>query len=1119
MPYGVPMKNIDPVKRHAQILIISLIIACLPALGQSPPPATGTHITETNIGGVRLEEHFDTLEELLDRRVWEVEFLVELDLPLPHLQAEAERLRHRLESLEACLQAQGTVDPAQRERSRMLNRSLVEFERFAVDPTIRQRGHAPTWTSEKVSATKIQQGGETCEAALELGPGTYQGDTTGAESDGASSCSNSSLSPDLWFKYTAEVSGQHVATLEGADFDTVLSGGTDCLETVDRWSCSDNGSGDARIDFEASAGTTWYFRVAGFASSSGSFTLRIGPVGAISGKVFDEATGTPLVGATVWAHGEDGIRGAALSGGDGSYRIEGLAADTYVLTAEAEDHLSELYDGEPCPHLLCDPTAGSPVTVMPGEEATGHEFHLAEGGTISGTVTSRRTGEGLGFVTIRILDEEGQRVPTGLFHFTGADGRYSVGGLEAGRYFVAAVSSTHEDLLYPSLPCPSGAPDECDFSQGTAVEVQRGENRSGVDFSLRELGTIEGQILTAEGMPVEFADVNVYDPEGELVKIGPVHGNGRYVVSGLEPGTYFLASSVFDDLYLNEVFGGGYCVGFPVNHCEPAAGTPVTVALDAPLRGIDFRLDRSGSVFGEIRDEETGERIADSTMLFFDSDGELSALGFAPSGAYEMYQFVPGDYFAVAVERAFISEVYDDTPCPTPCDPTAGQALAVGVGTRTGSIDFDLERLGSLTGHVAPEGSFGRVLVFDSQGEMVSEGAVNFAGDYRVVGLDTGIYFAMAESSEFASEIYLGEQCDNVCDPTRGTPVEVVRGENTSGIDFTLAELGSIAGEVVVAPGNPAVEGWVEILGGELPFPRFGYVERDGRFSIPAVPSGTYTLRARAFGYIPELLGGAHCPFDICDPSVGTMFEVREQEEAGPFVFQLDRAGLLSGKVVREPDGAPLEGEAVELWSSSGEFLERGEADQEGRYVFSGLLSGAYRVVAGGLRSRQEVFPEVPCTEGPQAGCDLSEGALVHVELGLETEHIDFVLDPVFCSPSEEFLCLGGRFYAYLQWEDAEGNSGQARTVSRTDDEGYFWISNPDEVEVEVKIHDACDLEGSHSYWVFAAGVSQLGLSLVVEDGVTYDRRTYENELGTPFEVMKDRDAFRTCSEFDAGAH
>jgi streptogramin lyase len=115
------------------------------------------------------------------------------------------------------------------------------------------------------------------------------------------------------------------------------------------------------------------------------------------------------------------------------------------------------------------------------------------------------------------------------------------------------------------------------------------------------------------------------------------------------------------------------------------------------------------------------------------------------------------------------------------------------------------------------------------------------------------------------------------------------------------------------------------------------------------------------------------------------------------------------------------------------------------------------------------------------------------------------------CTADATTLCLnGGRFQVRADWQASSlGTSGHGNAVSLTGDTGTFWFFNADSVEIIVKVLDGCSL-GGHS-WVFAAGLTNVGVTLTVTDTQADETRIYTNAANTAFAPIQDTAAFSTC--------
>ena len=123
-----------------------------------------------------------------------------------------------------------------------------------------------------------------------------------------------------------------------------------------------------------------------------------------------------------------------------------------------------------------------------------------------------------------------------------------------------------------------------------------------------------------------------------------------------------------------------------------------------------------------------------------------------------------------------------------------------------------------------------------------------------------------------------------------------------------------------------------------------------------------------------------------------------------------------------------------------------------------------------------------------------------------------FVLVPSApgCVESASALCLGGgRFSVTAEWRDYLGHRGVGHSYPLTTDSGLFWFFTEANLEVLVKVVDACSAFGRH--WVYAAATTDVEYTLTATDTVTGRSRRYFNPRGRNSPAITDSDAFSTC--------
>ena len=112
------------------------------------------------------------------------------------------------------------------------------------------------------------------------------------------------------------------------------------------------------------------------------------------------------------------------------------------------------------------------------------------------------------------------------------------------------------------------------------------------------------------------------------------------------------------------------------------------------------------------------------------------------------------------------------------------------------------------------------------------------------------------------------------------------------------------------------------------------------------------------------------------------------------------------------------------------------------------------------------------------------------------------------CIVDPHTLCLNnGRFSVTADFRQTpEGPSSLSTAVLLTNDTGYFWFFDSTNVELVVKVLTGCSV--NNEYWVFAGGLTDVGVQMTVTDIVTGTVKVYSNATGTPFQPIQDSSAF-----------
>ncbi len=734
-------------------------------------------------------------------------------------------------------------------------------------------------------------------------------------------------------------------------------------ELFDNLSCA----GGAPSGCTPSAGTP-VLLTDGEITSGIDFALSDG--GSVSGRVRDAVTGLALQGARVEIFSSTGDRlRSASADATGRFLVGGLPPqDVFAVVPQgypnSSTHAAQLYRGLPC-SPSCDPTTGVPIPVQNGETTPDIDFFLVPLGAIEGTLTDALTGLPIAFERVEVFGSTGNFVESSL---TGADGRYRVGGLSAGTYFLATdIYGRYFDELYDDLPCEP----RCDATTGTPVPVANASVTTGIDFALNPLGSISGTVTDATtGAGLTNGNVELWNSAGSRLGSTYIGSQGSYRFTPLLPGTYFVTT--LSGSHLDQLYDALPCEG----GCDVTTGTGVVLQPGVDRAGIDFSLTSLGAIEGVVTDAATGDPLDSFTVRVWDSAGGLAASThpYGSGGSYRIEGLDSGTYFVSATAGFHVGELYDDLPCPggppTGCDPTTGSPVAVALGSTAAGIDFALGAQGSLSGTVraAADGAgigYATVELFDAAGGLLRRTSTNSVGGYAFQGLQTNDYFVRTEGSVHRGQLYDGLPCPGLqCDPTTGSPVAVVLGVETSGIDFDLADKRMILGTLATVTGQHTYSATIAIYNPAGILVENFSLSGSGAYSVPVDPGTWFVVGFGSYDFVPQLYDGIPCPGGGCDVTMGTPVVVPADADVAGIDFELDVAQGIVGRVTDGQTGLPMAGVAVDLWDDQGNRIDGRATSADGLFHFDPGTGTFFVSSDNGLGRQDEIWDDVPCPDG-----------------------------------------------------------------------------------------------------------------------------------------------------------
>jgi len=231
-------------------------------------------------------------------------------------------------------------------------------------------------------------------------------------------------------------------------------------------------------------------------------------------------------------------------------------------------------------------------------------------------------------------------------------------------------------------------------------------------------------------------------------------------------------------------------------------------------------------------------------------------------------------------------------------------------------------------------------------------------GNYLFQFLYPGSYWVRADARRYLPEFY-----DDSPGIEGATPVSVVSGSITEGIDFDLALAGVISGRVTAdnSP-DPLRHAYVAAFGiWPRPFHFLAAVDEQGDYVLGGLPPGTYVVRADACGFAQEFWQEAAVP----EEATPVVIDVGSVVDGIDFTLEPIMPpfeGQLSGLVTDDSTGIPIEDAHVILFREGPGpmMMFHQRTDSLGGFSFERLPYGHYIVLCGARGYLHEYYDNVP---------------------------------------------------------------------------------------------------------------------------------------------------------------
>jgi hypothetical protein len=641
--------------------------------------------------------------------------------------------------------------------------------------------------------------------------------------------------------------------------------------------------------------------------------VALQPGGEITGTVVDQSTGVPIQGAQVCARGVFASffeRECASSGAGGAYTVIKLRIGAYDVEFSAPGFATQYYNEAD------SQSQAEPVAVTAGAVTREINAALQPGASIAGKVTSAATGTPLAEISACAYAANGEGV--GGCARTDASGEYTITGLAARDYIVSFSGANYPTQYYAGT---------FSYAEAKRVSIAAGVTTASINDALRGGGTIAGSVTAAlSGAPLEGVRVcaSLFSRAPTCTQSGP---SGRYSISGLAPWPY--------------------TVGFEsVKGYLAASVDKVAVSAEATTAGVDAAMPLGGRITGQVREATSGNPLSHVQVCAYaqteyslsptcaetDTGGSYTIEGLATSGEW-IVGFslrggnLAGQFFAGAplIEDAtLVSVIAGKTTEGVNATLVAGGQIS---GTVTDAAGNPLEGVEVCVTPTTEEPYAVHCAHDDASGAYTVSALAS--GQYKVAFYD----FAKGYHAEYYRGVYWA---------ISATPVSVIAGARSEGIDAQLRTGGAITGTVTdAATGLP--------LAGIAACPRA--IPPEGELPVVSFPPFCPLTSAKGEYVLSGLTPGE---YELSFSSLNHAFASQTRTQKVIVVAEMTNMGIdaamvpggkISGTVTDEA-GASLRGALVCASGEASAHYVGGCAttNAKGDYTIAGLEAATYEV-------------------------------------------------------------------------------------------------------------------------------------------------------------------------------
>ena len=264
-----------------------------------------------------------------------------------------------------------------------------------------------------------------------------------------------------------------------------------------------------------------------------------------------------------------------------------------------------------------------------------------------------------------------------------------------------------------------------------------------------------------------------------------------------------------------------------------------------------------------------------------------------------------------------------------------GEKILSGTGSISGTV-YENDGISPISGSIS-------IYLFDKYGQFIISTYIGIYsnGKYTFKNLSEGKYYVFANP-------YLGhyksEYCDNVSDWMQATLVQVLDGQETTGINFSLEHYnGVITGKVLDAKGNPLPNCYVDASGDSHSF-SYCKTDSNGCYSILNLMPDKYVIHCYSSlgNYASQYYKNA------VNEQEALIVNLPAEDTVKNIDFVLNYGGAITGKITKG-NGALFKKYEIMVYletDSSNSYVSEIYPDSNGIYVLDKLTTGRYKLFA-----------------------------------------------------------------------------------------------------------------------------------------------------------------------------